>query len=158
MEDSEKEFIKRVNLDKAKNKTIVPIILMVISILTYIPYLIIGEFDFGIIFEIASMVLLIVARIYMSNYDESRAKRYLTCSIVSIVWILIYDLITVFSSAQDVVDLVFFSYMYYFGEIVLIVYLISLFAINRILSKADNPEKYKESTDWFYEKYEDKKE
>lgn len=31
-----------------------------------------------------------------------------------------------------------------------------LFEINRNLSKADNPEKYKESTDWFYEKYEEK--
>lgn len=30
-----------------------------------------------------------------------------------------------------------------------------LFAINRDLSKADNPIKYKESTDWFYEKYEE---
>lgn len=30
-----------------------------------------------------------------------------------------------------------------------------LFAINRDLSKADNPIKYKESTDWFYETYEE---
>lgn len=33
--------------------------------------------------------------------------------------------------------------------------MVILFLINKDLSKADNPEKYKESTDWFYEKYED---
>ena len=32
-----------------------------------------------------------------------------------------------------------------------------LFAINRNLAKADNQIKYKESTDWFYEKYEEDK-
>ena len=34
--------------------------------------------------------------------------------------------------------------------------MIILFAINIDLAKADNPVKYKESTDWFYEKYEGK--
>lgn len=33
-----------------------------------------------------------------------------------------------------------------------------LFAINKDLSKADNPIKYKESTDWFYEQHEEKEE
>lgn len=34
--------------------------------------------------------------------------------------------------------------------------MIILFAINRDLANADNPAKYKESTDWFYEKYDGK--
>lgn len=156
MEDNEKKFIKKVNVDKAKNKTIAPILLMVISILTYVPPLIFGEFDFGIVFEIASIVFLLIARNYMSKYDETRAKKYIICSMVSIGWILIYDLIIFCSSIQDIVDLAFLGYEYYFGEILSILYLIILFAINRDLSKADNPEKYRESTDWFYEKYEDK--
>ena len=32
MSDEEKEFIKKVNVDKAKNKTIVPILLIIISV------------------------------------------------------------------------------------------------------------------------------
>ena len=60
------------------------------------------------------------------------------------------------SSIQDIVDLALVGYDYFFGEILSILYLMILFAINRDLSKADNPDKYKESTDWFYEKYEDK--
>ena len=51
MSDEEKEFIKKVNVDKAKNKTIVPILLIIISVLTYVVPLMYGEFDFGIIFE-----------------------------------------------------------------------------------------------------------
>lgn len=156
MTEDEKNFIKKVNIDKAKNKTIAPIILMIISILTYVMPLIFGEFDFGIIFEIASLVFLFIARNYMSKYDEIRSKRYIICSMVSIGWILIFDIMIFISSIQDIVDLALVGYDYFFGEILSILYLMILFAINRDLSKADNPDKYKESTDWFYEKYEDK--
>lgn len=156
MTEDEKEFIKKVNVDKAKNKTIIPIILMIISILTYIPPLIFGEFDFGIIFEIVSLVFLLVARNYMSKYDETRSKRYIICSMVSIGWILIFDIMIFISSIQDIVDVAFIGYDYFFGEILSILYLMILFAINRDLSKADNPAKYRESTDWFYETYENK--
>lgn len=113
-----------------------------------------GEFDFGILFEVASLVFLILARNYMSQYDETRAKRYIICSIVSIGWILIYDIILLCVSIQDAIDVAFLGYDYLLGEFFLILYLIILFAINKDLSKADNPEKYKESTDWFYERYE----
>ena len=34
----------------------------------------------------------------------------------------------------------------------------TLFAIYKDLRKADNPEKYKESTDWFYERLDEKEE
>lgn len=154
MKDKEKEFIKEVNIDKAKKKTIAPMVFIGISLLTYVMPLMWGEFDFGILFEVASLVFLILARNYMSQYDETRAKRYIICSIVSIGWILIYDIILLCVSIQDAIDVAFLGYDYLLGEFFLILYLIILFAINKDLSKADNPEKYKESTDWFYEKYE----
>ena len=44
------------------------------------------------------------------------------------------------------------------AEFFLIIYIVLLFAINRDLSKADNPIRYRESTDWFYESYEENKE
>lgn len=155
MSDEEKEFIKKVNVDKAKNKTKIPIVLMILSLLTYVMPLMYGEFDFGIVFEIISLVFLLIARSYMSKYDEIRSKRYIICSMVAIGWILIYDVILLCSYVQDVVDLALLGYDFYFGEIFSILYLIILFAINRDLSKADNPIKYKESTDWFYETYEE---
>lgn len=154
MTDKEREFIKEVNIDKAKKKTIAPMVFIGISLLTYVMPLMWGEFDFGILFEVASLVFLILARNYMSQYDETRAKRYIICSIVSIGWILIYDIILLCVSIQSAIDVAFLGYDYLLGEFFLILYLIILFAINKDLSKADNPEKHKESTDWFYERYE----
>ena len=154
MTDKEKEFIREVNIDKAKKKTIAPMVFIGISLLTYVMPLMWGEFDFGILFEVASLVFLILARNYMSQYDETRAKRYIICSIVSIGWILIYDIVLLCVSIQNAIDVAFLGYDYLLGEFFLILYLIILFAINKDLSKADNPEKHKESTDWFYERYE----
>ena len=154
MTDKEREFIREENIDKAKKKTIAPMVFIGISLLTYVMPLMWGEFDFGILFEVASLVFLILARNYMSQYDETRAKRYIICSIVSIGWILIYDIILLCVSIQDAIDVAFLGYDYLLGEFFLILYLIILFAINKDLSKADNPEKHKESTDWFYERYE----
>ena len=154
MTDKEREFIREENIDKAKKKTIAPMVFIGISLLTYVMPLMWGEFDFGILFEVASLVFLILARNYMSQYDETRAKRYIICSIVSIGWILIYDIILLCVSIQDAIDVAFLGYDYLLGAFFLILYLIILFAINKDLSKADNPEKYKESTDWFYERYE----
>lgn len=154
MTDKERKFIREENIDKAKKKTIAPMVFIGISLLTYVMPLMWGEFDFGILFEVASLVFLILARNYMTQYDETRAKRYIICSIVSIGWILIYDIILLCVSIQDAIDVAFLGYDYLLGEFFLILYLIILFAINKDLSKADNPEKYKESTDWFYERYE----
>ena len=150
MTDEEKEFIKKINIDKAKNKTTIAIVL---SILTYVFHLIYGVFDFGIIFEGASLIFLFIARCYMSKYDEIRSKKYVICSIAAIGWILIYDIILLFSYTQNIVDLALLGYGIYFLEFLLLSYLFLLFAINKDLAKADNPIKYKESTDWFYETY-----
>jgi hypothetical protein len=157
MEDKEKEFIKKVNIDKAKSKTSVSILLMIISILTYVVPLMYGEFDFGIVFEIISLVFLLIARNYMSKYDETRSKRYVIFSMAAIGWILIYDIMLLCSYIQDIADLALLGYDFYFGEIFSILYFIILIAINKDLSKANDSTKYKESTDWFYEKYEEKK-
>lgn len=156
MTEEEKEYIKKVNIDKAKNKTIAPIILIGLSLFTYvIPLFIYGEFDFGVIFELASLVFLILARSYMSKYDEIRSKRYIICSMISIGWILIYDIMIFISIFQDAVELSSIGYIWFIEIAWLAIYLIMLFKINKNISKADNPERYKESTDWFYEKYED---
>ena len=154
MPDEEKEFIKKINIDKAKNKTIVPILLIIISLLTYVLPLIYGEFDFGIFFEVISFFFLLLSRSYMTKYDVDRSKRYVICSMLAIGWLLVYDIIFLISSIQDIVDFTFLGFDYVFFEILSLLYLASLFRINKALSKADNPIKYKESTDWFYEKQE----
>lgn len=145
------------NIDKAKNKAKVALGIIILSLLTYVIGFWYGEFDFGLIFEVISLVFLIVAIIYISKYDEIRAKRYIICSMLAIGWILVYDIIIFFISIKNIEDLVILMYYYFWGEILSILYLSIMFAINNDLSKADDPIKYKESTDWFYETYEDDK-
>lgn len=151
MEEKEKEFVKKINIDKAINKSNIAIVLITISVLTYVVPLIEGNFDFGMIFEVISLVFTLISRLYMSKYNAIKSRTFNICSIFSVGWILIYDIMFFLSST----DSLFYIDYYDWFEIFTIGYMVILFLINKDLSKADNPEKYKESTDWFYEKYED---
>ena len=75
---------------------------------------------------------------------------------IPIGWLLIYDLITILPYVSDILDFTFLGLSFILQEICIILDLIILFAINKDLRKADNPEKYKESTDWFYERLDEK--
>ena len=156
MNDTEKEFIKNVNIDKAKNKTIVCIALTIINLLSYIVPLMLGTFDFGIFFETLTLVFIFIARSYMSKYDEERSKRFTIFAMIPIGWLLIYDLITILSYISNILDFTFLGLDFIFQEVFIILVLVILFEANKDLRKADNPEKYKESTDWFYERLDEK--
>lgn len=156
MNDNEKNFIKNVNIDKAKNKTIVCIVLTIISLLSYIVPLMLEDFDFGIVFEIFTLVFIFMARNYMTKYDEDRSKRYIILAMIPIGWLLIYDFIAIMTYVSDIVDFALLGYDFVLQEGIMILDLMILFAINKDLRKADNPEKYKESTDWFYERLDEK--
>lgn len=156
MNDNEKEFIKNVNIDKARNKTISCIGLTIISLISYIVPLMFGDFDFGIIFEFLTLIFIFIARSYMSKYDEDHSKRFIIFSIIPIGWLLIYDLITILYYVSNVLDFTFLGLDFILQEGFIILDLMILFAINKDLRKADNPEKYKESTDWFYERLDEK--
>ena len=156
MTNKEKEFVKNINIDKAKNKTIPAIVLTNISLLSYVYPLIFGDFDFGIFFEILTLVFIFMARSNMKKYDEDRSKRYTIFAMIPIGWLLIYDFITILSYVSNMLDLTVLGLDFVFKEECIILILLILFAINKDLRKADNPEKYKESTDWFYERLDEK--
>ena len=63
MNDKEKEFVKNVNIDKAKNKTMTFIVLTIISLLSYVMPLMLGDFDFGMVFEILSLIFIFHAEL-----------------------------------------------------------------------------------------------
>ena len=158
MNDKEKEFVKNVNIDKAKNKTMACIVLTIISLLSYVMPLMLGDFDFGMVFEVLSLIFIFMARHYMSKYDEDRSKRFTIFAIIPIGWLLIYDMITILSYVSSILDFTFLGVDFVLQECFTILDLLILFAINKDLRKADNPEKYKESTDWFYERLDEKNE
>ena len=156
MNDKEKEFVKNVNIDKAKNKIMACIGLTIISLLSYVVPLMFGNFDFGMVFFFFSLVFIFIARHYMSEYDEDRSKRFKIFAMIPIGWLLIYDLITILSYVSNVLDFTFLGLDFVLQEGFTILDLLILLAINKDLRKADNPEKYKESTDWFYERLDEK--
>ena len=129
MENDEKEFVKKINVDKAKNKTKYAIGCLIISILSYVMPFLVGEYDFGIVFEIATLVCIFIARNRMSIYDEDGSKKYIIIALLSIGWLLVYDIVTIVLSAYDFIDLLDMSASLILQEIFT----------------------YKESTDWFYE-------
>ena len=155
MTEEEKKFAIKINVDKAIIKTYGAFACITISLLTYLVPIIMGDFDFGIVFEIVSLVLLIIAKLYMDKYDQVASQRFVNYAMFSAGWIIVYDAISFITAIQDAYDAAMFGYGFYIGEFFLITYLADLFAIKNDLLKADNPERYKESTDWFYEKYED---
>ena len=156
MTDNEKKFVKNVNIDKAKNKTIACIVLTIISLLSYVVPFMSGDFDFGIFFEILTLVFIFMARSNMAKYDVDRSRRYIIFAMIPIGWLLIYDLITILSYVSNMLDFTFLVLDFVLQEGFTILDLLILFAINKDLRKADNPEKYKESTDWFYERLDEK--
>lgn len=153
----EKEFKKKINVDKAIKKSNIAVVAIIISILTYIVPLINGIFDFGIIFESVSLIFLIIAKQQMDKYDENSARRYINYSLMAIGWILIYDLILIISCLENVYEIFFIIGDYLYLEHISLIYILILFIIKKDLLKANDPIQYKESTDWFYEKYEEKR-
>lgn len=151
MENDEKKFVKKINVDKAKNKTEFAIACFIVSILSYVIPFLVGEYDFGIVFEIATLVCIFIARSRMSIYDEDGSKRYIVIAMLSIGWLLVYDIVTIVLSAYDFIDILDMSVSLILQEIFTLFGFSFLFAIYKDLRKADNPEKFKESTDWFYE-------
>lgn len=150
MDNNEKVFVKKINIDKAKNKIITCIFLTIISLLSYVAPLMMGNFDFGIVFESLTLIFIFMARNYMLKYDEERSKKYTILAMIPIGWLLIYDFITIAVSALNVADFISSGADILIQEGVTILDLIILYKIDKDLRKAENPEKYKESTDWFF--------
>ena len=99
----------------------------------------------------------LIARGFMTKYDEDNSKRFIIFAMIPVGWLFIYDLITVINYISSVLNLTALGIDFLFQELFTIVNLFTLYFINKDLRKADNPEKYRESTDWFYESLEEKK-
>ena len=92
----------------------------------------------------------------MKKYNANLSRILVIGAIIPVVVLLAYDFFLFISCVQNEIELALIGFDYYFQEIFSIIYVGSLFAILKDLAKANNPIKYKESTDWFYENFEDK--
>lgn len=150
----QKEFIRKIYIDKAKITMKGIIVVIVISLLTYVIPLIEGVFDFGIIFEVISFVFVWLAKNALEKYNEVGAKKYTILAMIPVGWILIYDGMIFLLQITNLMDFMMIVLGYFYEEFLLLFFMLGLFSVYRDLAKADNPAKYKGNTDWFYEKYE----
>lgn len=146
----EEDNRRKTNIDKANKRTIIPILILMISCITYIEPLIYGEFDFGIIFEMISLILIFVAKGYMKKYNEKKAKKTIIIAILPVLWLFIYDFIIVINSIKDygLEAIVFFAV----GELLSVIYITCSYYIYKDLDNANEPIDEMKNKNWYYEK------
>ena len=160
MTEEEKEKIKRVNMDKAKNNIKWPIVLMIIiTIVDCIP-VILKEVNIAVEFAIISDILLILVRIFIAMDNDVEAKVSIIYAIVTVVTTLICDIIFdinfLCKNFSYLVRIDTEIYIFYMREFITVECIRKIIKVKKNLSKANNPIANKENTDWFYERYEDK--
>lgn len=137
-------FKKNIYLNKAKNILFLTIPFFILSFITYIIPNLFNIFDFGLIFELLSFILLLIALHFINKSNIYYSKRFIIFSIFSIGWLLVYDLINLF------VNFSFHAIIFFDKLLIIIIFLQS--KIYKNLCKANNENEFEEPTDWFYDK------
>ena len=154
--------IKEAYLDRASNLLKISMATFIFSFITYLIALLYGAFDFGLIFEIISFVFLLLAFFRIKNEDTQAAKTYLIISMISVGWLIIYDLINLLANLPEVMtevfyyfaslDFLFYNLSPYLVDVFLIVNLILLYLAFSSIKKAEGQTKPKNFTEEFYDK------
>lgn len=163
--DEQKEqenFIKKIYTDKASKLLKITFFVLIFDFLTYLFFGLLGEFDFGVIFEIIAFIFVINAYNIIEKQSIDRAKTNIIIAMVPIGWLLIYDFIDLLSHSGQIIeeitryysslDFMFYEYTLDLVDITLVLIMLFLFLSYRSLCKALGDKRYKESTDWFYDK------
>lgn len=103
-----------------------------------------------------SLIFLIISKGYMNNYNLPKSKVYLFCSMLTIGWLFVYDIIIILSYIENIIDIFLLGWIFYITQIIVIINLTTLYLAYKDLLKAEKPVENMESTDWFYEKLDEK--
>ena len=165
MEDMEnKTHIRKVYKDKAENLLKKCIVIMFLSIFTYIiPLVIFKALDFGLVFEVISLIFIIIAYNKMGQNDFRVLKRYTIIAMIPIGWLIIYDFIDLLANIGEVFievsmyyltgDQFFYYLAPYLVDVLLIASIILLYKTYSSLKKAEGSEPvYDSYEDTFYDK------
>ena len=161
-EQEEAEHIKKIYADKAGRLLKWVLGILIFDFVTYLVFILIGDTDFGVFFEIITFIFVIISIWLISKYSLEQAKSKVIIAMIPIGWLLIYDLIDLFSHIEQIVEeltnyyynleFFFLDVELYLVDIPLLIILLLLFKSYTSLCKALGDKKYQESTDWFYDK------
>ena len=159
-----KTHIRKVYKDKAENLLKKCMVIMFLSILTYIlPLVLFKAFDFGLVFEVISLVFIVIAYNKMGQNDFRVLKRYTIIAMITIGWLIIYDFIDLLANIGEVFievsmyyltgDQFFYYLAPYLVDVLLIASIILLYKTYSSLKKAEGSEAvYDSYEDTFYDK------
>ncbi len=161
-EKEQKEFIKKIYAEKAGKLLKWAFWILIFDIATYALFIFLGDFDFGVIFEIITFFFVIKSMNIIKEYSIDRAKTNIIIAMIPVGWLLIYDFIDLLSHLGQIIqeltryysssDFFFYEYTFDLVDITLLLIMLLLFESYRSLCKSTGDKRYKESTDWFYEK------
>lgn len=149
----ENKNVKNVHLRKAKVIMIFALVELFWSVTSYFYPMSQGVFDFGFVFELFSLSLVIIALYYTRHERPLAARILMIVSMFPIGFLIVYDILGVLALGGVGIKQLGWDLIY--TTLIEGSFLILAFYSYIELSRAYNPEDYKKPTDFFYEKDED---
>jgi len=142
--EEQKEFTKKIYLEKAKNILKIPLIVILLNMLMYMLLILYGTFDFGILFYAVTLIGIIFAFNCINKKIISICKKIIIFSMIPIILLLFCDFAIVILDIE--------TYMWDLIGIDLILVIGTLYAVYTNLCKAEGDKRFEQPTDWFYDK------
>lgn len=132
------------------------------SVITYLIALEYNAFDFGFIFEVISLVFVLLSIDKLKKQKLQSAKKCIIIAMIPIGWLIIYDFINLLANLDEVManvieyyttwDRYFYSLKPYLVDVTLIALIVLLYKSYSSVNKADGTTVSDSYADTFYNK------
>ena len=157
-----KAHIQEVYVDKSIFFLKLCIGIFLFSVITYLIALEYNAFDFGFIFEVISLVFVILSIDKLKKQKLQSAKKCIVIAMIPIGWLIIYDFINLLANLNEVMtnvieyyttwDRYFYSLRPYLVDVTLIALIVLLYKSYSSVNKADGTTVSDSYVDTFYNK------
>lgn len=157
-----KAHIQEVYVDKSIFFLKFCIGIFLFSVITYLIALEYNAFDFGFIFEVISLVFVILSIDKLKKQKLQSAKKCIVIAMIPIGWLIIYDFINLLANLNEVMtnvieyyttwDRYFYSLRPYLVDVTLIALIVLLYKSYSSVNKADGTTVSDSYVDTFYNK------
>ena len=157
-----KAHIQEVYVDKSIFFLKLCIGIFLFSVITYLIALEYNAFDFGFIFEVISLVFVIISIDKLKKQKLQSAKKCIIIAMIPIGWLIIYDFINLLANLNEVMtnvieyyttwDRYFYSLRPYLVDVTLIALIVLLYKSYSSVNKADGTTVSDSYADTFYNK------
>ena len=157
-----KAHIQEVYVDKSIFFLKLCIGIFLFSVITYLIALEYNAFDFGFIFEVISLVFVILSIDKLKKQKLQSAKKCIVIAMIPIGWLIIYDFINLLANLNEVMtnvieyyttwDRYFYSLRPYLVDVTLIALIVLLYKSYSSVNKADGTTVSDSYADTFYNK------